>query len=97
MNKRADLTLHGQVQGVSFRITAQKWAAELNLTGYVQNNPDKTLIISIQGDQNKVEEFISRCYDGPKWARVTDIIIKWRDQIDPHLTSFEIKYPRHAR
>lgn len=91
MNKRVELTIHGQVQAVSFRLTARKWAQDLGLTGFACNNPDGTLTIIVQGDEKQLEDFISRCYDGPKWADVADVKIQWHEKNDSDLTSFEIR------
>lgn len=71
------LTLHGRVQGVLFRRTAQKWATELDLTGLARNEADGTLHIVAQGDRPSLAEFLRRCYHGPQHAAVTHIDVAW--------------------
>ncbi len=38
--KRAHILVSGHVQGVFFRDNTQRWAAGLNLAGWVRNLPD---------------------------------------------------------
>jgi len=58
-------TIHGKVQGVSFRFAVYEWAVDLGLTGYVTNQPDGSIIIVAQGSREKLEQLIGKCYDGP--------------------------------
>ena len=48
----------GVVQGVGFRWSVQTAAQELDLKGTVQNNPDLTVTIRLQGKQSEMDNFL---------------------------------------
>ena len=49
-NKRVRLLIHGRVQGVFFRASAQQKAVELELSGWVRNNSDGSVEILAEGE-----------------------------------------------
>lgn len=72
----AIIKVFGKVQGVGFRYYTHKKAVELNLTGFVQNRPDGSVYIEAEGREEKLDEFILWCHEGPGWARVTNVQIQ---------------------
>ena len=50
----------GQVQGVGFRYTCQRIATELDLTGSAKNLDNGNVEVEIQGDEDKIMNFISK-------------------------------------
>ena len=48
----------GDVQGVGFRYTACRVAADYDLTGYVRNCPDGQVECLVEGEQDQIEAFI---------------------------------------
>lgn len=50
--------LKGQVQGVGFRVTARDIAKRLNLMGTVQNLPDGSVKIVVQGLEDQLDLFL---------------------------------------
>lgn len=54
----------GHVQGVGFRYSVQQKAIECHLTGWVQNKFDGTVEIEVEGDENKIDEFITQVKNG---------------------------------
>ena len=70
------LIIKGRVQGVFFRQTAAHLARQLDLKGWVQNQPSGTVCIEIQGPAKKVQQFINWCHQGPPAARVSQVEIK---------------------
>jgi acylphosphatase len=50
----------GRVQGVGFRATAAAIAVDLDLEGWVRNEPDGTVRCEVQGPQASIETFLSR-------------------------------------
>ena len=46
---RQRIVFHGRVQGVGFRYTAKYLARSMNLTGWVKNEYDGTVVMEVQG------------------------------------------------
>lgn len=61
------------MQGVSYRFNAQAKAHEFDLTGFVRNNPDHSVYIEVEGEENNINKFIEWCYVGPRLAKVTEV------------------------
>ena len=55
--ERRRIRFSGHVQGVGFRMTAARVAARYPVTGWVRNEPDRTVLMEIQGNP----EEIGRC------------------------------------
>lgn len=72
----AHILVSGHVQGVSFRVNAQKQANRLGLDGWVRNIPNGSVEIHAEGPDACVEEFIEWCRVGPSEAFVKDVKVK---------------------
>lgn len=70
MTKRVRLTVTGVVQGVGFRMYAQREARHLGLTGFVRNRPGGEVEIVAEGDGAAVDRIIAWAHQGPPAARV---------------------------
>jgi acylphosphatase len=66
------------VQGVFFRASTQREAKRLGLTGWVRNLADGTVEIVIEGDDERVKEFLLWAQRGPGAARVDRVETRWR-------------------
>lgn len=67
------ITITGRVQGVSFRYyTAQK-ATELDLTGWVKNNPDGSVSAEFEGKKDNLETMLKWLHQGPPFAAVSQV------------------------
>ncbi len=78
MKKRVVLKIYGKVQGVFFRDSAQRKAKELNLSGWVRNEPDGTVQIVAEGEEKDLKELIEWCrVGGAEYARVDKVNIEW--------------------
>lgn len=71
-----EITVFGKVQGVGFRYYTQKKAWEMGLNGFVQNKPDGSVYIEVEGNEEAVDHFLLWCNGGPSWARVSKINIQ---------------------
>ena len=74
---RLQLRVHGRVQGVFYRLSAQTEARRLGLTGWVRNCPDGTVEMVAEGDRAALEQLLSYCWKGPAAARVDEIETDW--------------------
>ena len=56
---RRQLRYTGQVQAVGFRFTAQGFAKDRGLTGYVMNLPEGDVRLEVQGTPSQIEGFMA--------------------------------------
>jgi acylphosphatase len=63
----------GTVQGVKYRVTAQREARRRGLTGWVRNEPDGAVLIDVEGDPGALDAFLRWCAEGPPGARVAAV------------------------
>ncbi len=83
--------VHGRVQGVGFRFTAQRKALGLGLTGWIRNNGDGTVEVYFEGDAAKTDEFLQWIHRGPPGANVLRVDEKPATPRDYYKT-FNITY-----
>jgi hydrogenase maturation protein HypF len=57
--RRSRLVCRGAVQGVGFRPSVHRLAADLALTGWVRNGPEGA-VVEIEGPEERIEEFLAR-------------------------------------
>ena len=67
------IVVHGRVQGVWFRAWTRDEAMARGLVGWVRNRRDGTVEALFAGDDQKVEEMIALCGEGPPHAKVTSV------------------------
>jgi acylphosphatase len=79
MKASAEITVEGLVQGVGYRWFAERCARELNLFGDVQNLDNGKVMIRIEGEKIKIEEFIISLWAGPSFANVANVQTKWNN------------------
>lgn len=73
MIKHYNLQVHGRVQGVFFRASTQEKANEIGVYGFVKNEPDGTVYIEAEGEDDGLQRFIEWCNKGPMAARVEKV------------------------
>ena len=69
------LKIEGFVQAVGFRHFVITEAHRLGLDGWVRNNYDGTLEVTVSGPNAAVETFVGLCMRGPSGARVANVEI----------------------
>jgi acylphosphatase len=67
------LVVHGTVQGVFFRSSAQDVAGDLGLGGWVRNRDDGSVEMHVEGDDEAVERMVAWAREGPAQADVTGV------------------------
>ena len=70
MVKHLNIKIFGRVHGVFFRYTAKEKADELRIYGFARNEPDGTVYIEAEGEQEPLEKFLDWCKEGPEYAEV---------------------------
>lgn len=78
----------GRVQGVSFRWYAQEQARSLGVAGWVRNEPDGSVLLHAEGDDQAVDSLVEWCRQGPSLAKVSNVAV--REDTASGATSFEI-------
>jgi acylphosphatase len=68
MRKR--VVVHGNVQGVFFRDSTRRLAAQHGVAGWVRNNPDGSVEAVFEGDPSDVEQLVRFAQKGPRGAQV---------------------------
>lgn len=68
--KAVKITVTGKVQGVFYRASARDTAERLNVTGFAQNQPDGSVYIEAEGDEENLKQFTDWCQHGPPRASV---------------------------
>jgi acylphosphatase len=64
------IRVSGRVQGVFFRASTKNKADELNIKGFVRNEPDGSVYIEAEGEATNMMQFEAWCKEGPRSARV---------------------------
>lgn len=68
-----NILVKGKVQGVFFRKSAQEKARELGVNGFARNLQDGSVHIIAEGAEEKLDEFVTWCRQGPSASRVDDL------------------------
>jgi acylphosphatase len=57
--ERRRIEFTGRVQGVGFRATAHSAATRHPVTGWVQNQPEGTVLMEVQGEAASIDAFLN--------------------------------------
>lgn len=84
-------TIHGRVQGVSFRYHTQHVAKSLGITGWIRNLPDGTVEVLGEGTKDQLQDFTTFLRKGHPPARVDTLDVSENEATGGYRT-FEITY-----
>lgn len=73
------LIIHGKVQGVYYRASAQAEARKLALSGWVRNLANGDVEALVSGPEQAVEAFIDWARQGPPAAKVVRVEVSADD------------------
>ncbi len=74
MNKHLNIKISGpRVQGIGFRWSAYEKFVELELQGKAQNGADYSVIIDVEGPEEKLAIFQEWCHKGPTGAKIAKV------------------------
>ena len=74
---RLEATVYGLVQGVYFRQYTWQEARQLNLVGWVANQPDGTVRVVAEGPEAALRQLLSFLHRGSPAARVERVESAW--------------------
>jgi acylphosphatase len=83
------IRVSGRVQGVFFRASAKEKADELNVKGFVKNEPNGDVYLEIEAEEEILYKYIKWCNIGPSRASVENIDAMPGDVVG--FESFEIR------
>lgn len=69
----------GKVQGVGFRAYVEDAATQLQLKGWVKNEPNGDVTIVAQGTPDTLREFVEYLHEGSLLSKVEAVDVEWRD------------------
>ncbi len=88
--KHLDIKVYGKVQGVFYRLSAQREAEKLGLNGFVRNAEDGSVEISAEGEESSLQELLAWCRKGSMMSKVTKVDYNESDKLENY-DKFEIK------
>ena len=69
------LTITGRVQGVGYRMWAERTATSLGITGWVRNRADGSVELQATGSETAIDALIEACRRGPRAAAVAGVSV----------------------
>ncbi|MFC1656629.1 acylphosphatase [Patescibacteria group bacterium] len=90
MYKHLNIVISGKVQGVFYRTATKNKARDLDLVGFVHNEPDDSVSIEVEGEEEKLDQFLDFCKSGPDHAQVSNIDVQEKEL--KNFKEFKIKY-----
>jgi acylphosphatase len=78
------ITISGKVQGVGFRVETRKIARAMGVKGTVQNQPDGSVLIVAEANEELMKHFMIWCHQGPDGSEV-----KWVSVAGGELVGYE--------
>jgi acylphosphatase len=91
MKELRRITIYGKVQGVGYRFFATRVARRLGLKGSIQNLRDGTVEAVVEGEAEKIDDWIEELKEGPRYAEVEDIKQEKRE-FTGRLGDFDVKF-----
>lgn len=83
------VVVHGRVQGVGFRASCIRRAAQAGVDGWVSNKRDGSVEVVILGPEPAVGQMVTWCAQGPPGARVERVDVT---ELEPDATrGFEVR------
>jgi acylphosphatase len=93
--KRLDAVVHGRVHGVGFRVYVLRLARELQLRGWVANEPGSRVHVVAEGEPQDLLRLVDRLRAGPPAALVDRVDESWSPATGD-LAGFEIRSGWHG-
>ncbi|MDF1808741.1 MAG: acylphosphatase [Phycisphaerales bacterium] len=89
MVTRQRIIFQGRVQGVAFRARARSIASRYQVTGWVRNEHDGTVMLEAQGDESTLESYLEEIRK--KTSGLVEREIHAHVRTEPNESTFEIQ------
>jgi len=73
MVRHKKIKVFGRVTGVGYRYSARSMARVYGVKGFVRNEPDNSVYIEAEGDDDALHHFIAWCRKGPGLGFVDEL------------------------
>ena len=93
--RRLDAVVHGRVQGVGFRMYIRRRARELELTGWVANEPGGRVHCVAEGPDEALDRLETTIRSGPPGAWVERVDVE-RWPATGEFTGFDVRSGWHG-
>ncbi len=70
------IKITGIVQGVWFRVSTRNQAKALGLKGFVRNEPDESVYVEVEGEEQVLDAFVKWCYTGSEQSKVDKVAVQ---------------------
>jgi acylphosphatase len=80
----------GRVQGVGFRYFTARKADEFEIFGYIENNPNGSVYLEAEGEEDHLEGFLQAIRVGPESCEVREFVVM-EDVALKYYEAFEIR------
>lgn len=80
--KRVEIKVTGLVQGVFFRQGVKEEAERLGIVGFVKNEPDGSVRIIAEGEEEKLQKLVEWCREGTEFSKVEKVEVEWEEARD---------------
>jgi len=71
--KHYNITVSGTVQGVFYRQSTLEIAKQLDIKGFVRNEPNGNVYMEVEGTEGQLNTLVEWCKKGPSRAYVDDV------------------------
>lgn len=88
LHVKAEIT--GNVQGVGFRYFTARKADEFEVYGYIENNPNGSVYLEVEGHEEVLEGFLQAVRVGPESAQVREFVVIQQVELK-YFEAFEIR------
>lgn len=89
--KRMQVFFSGTVQGVGFRLTAERLARRFPVTGFVRNLADGRVEVTAEGAETSLVEFLTAIRGSGMKFYIRDVEVHWTESQDC-FSRFSIAY-----
>ncbi len=91
MKETRHIRIHGKVQGVGYRFYVTRVARRLDLKGWIRNLRDGSVESMVEGEKEKIDEWIDDVREGPRYAEITKIDQETRS-FTGQLSDFDVQF-----
>ena len=88
---RRRIRVSGRVQGVGFRYFVLRAARALNVSGWVENLRDGTVLCEAQAPTEVMDRFQAKLGEGPSFSRVENLEVDELEPVAEGVPDFEIR------
>jgi len=80
----------GDVQGVFYRFSAKQEADKLGIKGFAKNEPDDTVLVIAEGEEDALYKFVNWIREGSPMAEVRNVEVE-EDEYKGEFKDFAVR------